>query len=177
VAAWALCVEQMIERLWDGRWPRGQLIPELDGLREDLGMTTPPINRALQELVKRQLLTRVQARYRAGPLKAPTPPSRRATRRSPSQPRSAAPVNGFLRSEQFITVAEFATMLRVAKMTVYRLIRSESEELDAIRVGSSFRIPVSSARKYLASIGLDPDRFAALSGEGSRDGEAEEGQA
>lgn len=59
MSAWALCAEQMTERLVDGRWPHGQLIPHLGGLRGDLGMTTPPINRALQELVERRLLTAV----------------------------------------------------------------------------------------------------------------------
>lgn len=38
---------------------------------------------------------------------------------------------------QFLTVAEVASMMRVSKMTVYRLVHSG--ELPAARVGRSFR--------------------------------------
>ena len=40
---------------------------------------------------------------------------------------------------RFLTVAEVATIMRVSKMTVYRLVHSG--ELEAIRVGRSFRVP------------------------------------
>ena len=39
----------------------------------------------------------------------------------------------------FLTVAEVATVMRVSKMTVYRLVHSG--HLPAIRVGRSFRVP------------------------------------
>ena len=42
---------------------------------------------------------------------------------------------------RFLTVAEVAEMMRVSKMTVYRLIHSG--ELPAIRFGRSFRVPES----------------------------------
>lgn len=48
----------------------------------------------------------------------------------------------------FLTVAEVATMMRVSKMTVYRLVHSG--ELPAIRVGKSFRVPRAVIEKYLA---------------------------
>lgn len=41
-----------------------------------------------------------------------------------------------------LTAAEVASMLRVSKMTIYRLIHSG--ELPAVRVGRSFRIPRAS---------------------------------
>ncbi|MDJ0323501.1 helix-turn-helix domain-containing protein [Cryobacterium sp. PH31-AA6] len=40
---------------------------------------------------------------------------------------------------RFLTVAEVAEMMRVSKMTVYRLVHSG--ELPAIRFGRSFRVP------------------------------------
>jgi excisionase family DNA binding protein len=39
----------------------------------------------------------------------------------------------------FLTVFETATILRVSKQTVYRLVRHG--DLEAVRVGRSFRIP------------------------------------
>ena len=39
----------------------------------------------------------------------------------------------------FLTVAEVASLMRVSKMTVYRLVHGG--ELSAVRVGRSFRVP------------------------------------
>ena len=49
---------------------------------------------------------------------------------------------------QFLTVAEVASMMRVSKMTVYRLLHGG--ELAAVRVGRSFRVPEAAVRDYLA---------------------------
>ncbi|MEU4234397.1 helix-turn-helix domain-containing protein [Nonomuraea sp. NPDC026600] len=48
---------------------------------------------------------------------------------------------------RFLTVAEVATVLRVSKMTVYRLLHSG--ELPAIRVGRSFRVPEPAVHDYM----------------------------
>jgi len=40
---------------------------------------------------------------------------------------------------RFLTVAEVAELMRVSKMTVYRLVHAG--ELPAIRFGRSFRVP------------------------------------
>ena len=48
---------------------------------------------------------------------------------------------------KFLTIAEVATMMRVSKMTVYRLVHSG--ELPAVRVGRSFRVPESDVDDYL----------------------------
>ena len=48
---------------------------------------------------------------------------------------------------QFLTVAEVATLMRVSKMTVYRLVHSG--ELPAVRVGRSFRVPEKAVHDYL----------------------------
>ena len=46
-----------------------------------------------------------------------------------------------LHDVRFLTVAEVAEMMRVSKMTVYRMVHSG--ELPAIRFGRSFRVPES----------------------------------
>jgi excisionase family DNA binding protein len=52
------------------------------------------------------------------------------------------------RSEvKFLTIAEVAAMMRVSKMTVYRLVHSG--ELPAVRVGRSFRVTESDVDEYL----------------------------
>jgi excisionase family DNA binding protein len=53
---------------------------------------------------------------------------------------NASPLNGV----RFLTIFETATILRVSKQTVYRLVRAG--DLEAIRVGRSFRIPAHAVR-------------------------------
>ena len=48
---------------------------------------------------------------------------------------------------QFLTVAEVASMMRVSKMTVYRLVHNG--ELPAVRVGRSFRVHANAVHKLL----------------------------
>lgn len=48
---------------------------------------------------------------------------------------------------RFLTVAEVASVMRVSKMTVYRLVHSG--ELPAVRVGRSFRVPEKAVHEYL----------------------------
>lgn len=48
---------------------------------------------------------------------------------------------------RFLTVAEVASVMRVSKMTVYRLVHSG--ELPAVRVGRSFRVPEQAVHDYL----------------------------
>ncbi len=52
-----------------------------------------------------------------------------------------------LNEVQFLTVAEVASVMRVSKMTVYRLVHSG--HLPAIRVGRSFRVPEQAVHDYL----------------------------
>jgi excisionase family DNA binding protein len=54
-----------------------------------------------------------------------------------------------LEDVSFLTVAEVAGVMRVSKMTVYRMVHSG--ELSAVRVGRSFRVPEKAVREYLAS--------------------------
>jgi excisionase family DNA binding protein len=48
---------------------------------------------------------------------------------------------------RFLTVAEVATVMRVSKMTVYRIVHAG--ELPAVRVGRSFRVPERAVHDYL----------------------------
>ncbi|NYI05753.1 excisionase family DNA binding protein [Allostreptomyces psammosilenae] len=52
-----------------------------------------------------------------------------------------------LKEVKFLTVAEVASVMRVSKMTVYRLVHSG--ELPAVRVGRSFRVPEQAVHDYL----------------------------
>jgi excisionase family DNA binding protein len=52
-----------------------------------------------------------------------------------------------LREVRFLTVAEVAAVMRVSKMTVYRMVHSG--ELPAVRVGRSFRVPEKAVQDYL----------------------------
>lgn len=52
-----------------------------------------------------------------------------------------------------LTVSEIAGMMRVSKMTVYRLVQSGA--LQGIRFGRSYRVPKASVDHYLESINPD----------------------
>lgn len=53
----------------------------------------------------------------------------------------------------FLTVAEVASIMRVSKMTVYRLVHAG--DLPAVRVGRSFRVPEDAVHKYLRDSFVD----------------------
>ena len=64
-------------------------------------------------------------------------------------PASSAGGNGGLGELRLMTVAEVAAVMRVSKMTVYRLVHGGT--LPAVRVGRSFRVPEQAVHEYLAS--------------------------
>ncbi|MDQ6688207.1 MAG: helix-turn-helix domain-containing protein [Actinomycetota bacterium] len=55
--------------------------------------------------------------------------------------------SGDLSEVKFLTIAEVAAVMRVSKMTVYRLVHSG--ELPAVRVGRSFRVGEQDVHEYL----------------------------
>jgi excisionase family DNA binding protein len=61
---------------------------------------------------------------------------------APDQPRA-----------QFLTVAEVASLMRVSKMTVYRLVHNG--ELPAVRVGRSFRVHAKAVHDLLETSYFD----------------------
>lgn len=54
---------------------------------------------------------------------------------------------GELSDVRFLTVAEVAEMMRVSKMTIYRMVHAG--ELPAIRFGRSFRVPESAVQSAI----------------------------
>ena len=55
--------------------------------------------------------------------------------------------SGDISEAKFLTVAEVAAMMRVSKMTVYRLVHNS--DLPAVRVGRSFRVREEDANEYI----------------------------
>jgi excisionase family DNA binding protein len=65
----------------------------------------------------------------------------------PAESAGVHPVDPALAEVRFLTVAEVAAVMRVSKMTVYRMVHSG--ELPAVRVGRSFRVPEKAVHDYL----------------------------
>jgi len=70
-------------------------------------------------------------------------------KRGASEPadQTGHPVDPVLAEVRFLTVAEVAGVMRVSKMTVYRMVHSG--DLPAVRVGRSFRVPEKAVHEYL----------------------------
>ncbi len=66
---------------------------------------------------------------------------------------------------RFLTVAEVADVMRVSKMTVYRMLHAG--EMPAVRVGRSFRVPQDALEHYLATARIEQEPEE---GEGSSEG-------
>ncbi|MEC5198879.1 excisionase family DNA binding protein [Arthrobacter sp. PL16] len=54
---------------------------------------------------------------------------------------------------QFLTVAEVADLMRVSKMTVYRLVHAG--DLPAVQFGRSYRVPESAVEEFLQRAQVD----------------------
>ncbi|TKV26431.1 helix-turn-helix domain-containing protein [Arthrobacter sp. NamB2] len=54
---------------------------------------------------------------------------------------------------QFLTVAEVAELMRVSKMTVYRLVHAG--DLPAVQFGRSYRVPESAVQEFLHRAQVD----------------------
>lgn len=54
---------------------------------------------------------------------------------------------GDISEVKFLTIAEVASVMRVSKMTVYRLVHGG--DLPAVRVGRSFRVSEQDVNEYL----------------------------
>ena len=64
-----------------------------------------------------------------------------------SESTGSRPIDPALSEVKFLTVAEVAGVMRVSKMTVYRMVHSG--DLPAVRVGRSFRVPEKAVHDYL----------------------------
>jgi excisionase family DNA binding protein len=92
-----------------------------------------PIGRPMTSAMGRPMATTV-----ARPVPAAHPAAMPVGRPAVPAPRAAV---------TFLTVAEVAAMMRVSKMTVYRLVHAG--EMSAVRVGRSFRVPERAVQDYL----------------------------
>lgn len=75
------------------------------------------------------------------------------TRRVGAKPGRDASAAGQSGKAQFLTVAEVAALMRVSKMTVYRLVHNG--ELPAVRVGRSFRVHAKAVNDLLQASYFD----------------------
>ncbi len=64
-------------------------------------------------------------------------------------PGGITPIGTNMSGVKFFTVAEVASLMRVSKMSVYRLIHSG--ELESVRFGRSFRVTEAAVDAYLRS--------------------------
>jgi len=82
------------------------------------------------------------AQSSAGKDKAP-----RRSRAASDEVAQASIAEAGLAEVRFLTVAEVASVMRVSKMTVYRMVHGG--DLPAVRVGRSFRVPEKAVHDYL----------------------------
>jgi excisionase family DNA binding protein len=64
-----------------------------------------------------------------------------------AEPAGVTPLASNLQAGRFLTVAEVAAILRLSKMSVYRLIHSG--QLEAVQFGRSFRVTEKALNTYL----------------------------
>lgn len=143
---WVQCAAGIIDRLRDGRYPEGQVIPGLGGpggICRDLGAAAGAAKKALTELAAKGYLARDGTSYYPGPFK----PWEQTVKGSPDF------AGRFTGADRYITVAELASMAQVSKTTAYHIARSGDID-DVKRVGSSIRIPFSGAEKYVTDPGF-----------------------
>src|ERR1700749_4487309 len=62
-------------------------------------------------------------------------------------------LSGDISEVKFLTIAEVASVMRVSKMTVYRMVHGG--EIPAVRVGRSFRVPEQAVHDYLRGAFLE----------------------
>jgi hypothetical protein len=82
----------------------------------------------------------------------PKPPGGKPVAGKPARDAGAADGQPLVRT-QFLTVAEVAALMRVSKMTVYRLVHNG--ELPAVRVGRSFRVHAKAVHDLLETSYFD----------------------
>lgn len=59
-------------------------------------------------------------------------------------------------SSNFLTIEEVAQVLRVSKMTVYRLV--QTHEIDAVRFGRLYRVPQEAVDSYIERSSLHDEQ-------------------
>jgi excisionase family DNA binding protein len=153
---WVRCANQVVERIADGTYKPGEWLPSARRLAAELDITPPIVFQAFSELCAKGIISRVEGKgYYAGNGEPPSEKPPKVHRAKGYAGEHDAVQDGQpgeqrqdLLKEKYITVSEFASMIRVSKMTVYRCI--ESGEIEGVRIGeNAIRIIASSARAYL----------------------------
>ena len=65
---------------------------------------------------------------------------------------------------RFLTVAEVADVMRVSRMTVYRMVHSG--QMPAVRMGRSFRVPAKAVEDLIAEGLADWEQSRAIGADG-----------
>ncbi|MCW2935792.1 MAG: hypothetical protein JWM19_6754 [Actinomycetia bacterium] len=148
---WVVAANEIAARLADGRYPPGGWLPSLTGIATELGISPGTVSVAVRRVQEAGLISLAKGTgFYAGTGDPPgegLPRPRVNPKRGPSQASQLPP----MLAQQYITVDELAVILRVSKMTIYRLVTEGAFE--AIRVGggakSAIRIAAHSADAYL----------------------------
>jgi excisionase family DNA binding protein len=147
---WVRCADEVARRITDGRYGPGEWLPAPYALAGELELAYEAVVMAYGVLGSKGLITEMTGNgYYVGVI---PPRGLPGGAESATLPRRGGAVparqDGGLLGEELMTVAEFAGIVRVSVMTVYRMIRQE--EIDAVRVSShTIRIIRSSAEEYL----------------------------
>lgn len=135
---WVGVANFIAEGIAEGKYKPGVRLPHTDDFMKELGLSSrSPVDQALYELVAKGL---IEKRGR-GCFFVPGGGE-------PDSARKAERIDLKAGEDNFLKVPEIAIAMRVSKMTVYRLI--DAGELEAIRIGRSFRVAERSVNDYLA---------------------------
>src|ERR1700688_783381 len=80
--------------------------------------------------------------------------------RPPPRPKGDLMTGATWNDVKFLTIYELAVMMRISKMSAYRLVRTG--ELEAIRVGRSYRIPEQAVISYMREAAFTPTGLSSL---------------
>lgn len=163
---WVINANAIRERIVDGRYPAGEWLPPLARINDDLNAARDyrAVQQALNELCTLKYITFVDGvGYYPGDIEPAAPPEGDLRRFIVSKPRGI-PRPGdraqFLDSEEYVTVTEFASYLRVSRMAVYRVIEA-NEIVGVLRIGTKMlRIPISGAEAYLSRCVVDGSQLS-----------------
>lgn len=134
-------------RIRSGELKPGTRLPPISAISRQLGVPYSHVRGALSTLAEKKLI-RVSGQGGGYLVSAPAVPGK-APGRPPSPDR---PGNDVL-DQVFLKVDEIARVMRVSKMTVYRLIRTG--ELESIRIGRSYRVPEPAVHDFLKKHGAE----------------------
>ena len=131
------CASEITRDIINGRYKPGDELPAAGRLVQIYGSRRLVIEAALRVLLQRK--TVVVTGYPGGGRQVYRVSEEPLIVGTGSQPDAL--------DEEYMTVGELATVMRVSKMTAYRLVNEG--QIEAVRVGRMFRIPRRAAREYL----------------------------